>query len=147
MYTLQIIPQDCSLNNEVLVSQTVTELLENTKQFYQSVGFLPPWVGYLILKGDVVVGTCAFTGAPAEGMVEIAYWTFSDYEGKGVASYAAGALIDIANKENPSLIITAKTAPEHNASTKILSKHNFTFHSIVQDHEIGDAWLWTLNQY
>jgi hypothetical protein len=44
------------------------------------------------------------------------------------------------------VIITAKTAPEHNASTKILEKNNFVFTEIVQDEEIGDAWLWTHNK-
>jgi hypothetical protein len=35
--------------------------------------------------------------------------------------------------------ITAKTAPQENASTKILRKNGFTFSKIVQDEEIGDA--------
>jgi RimJ/RimL family protein N-acetyltransferase len=48
--------------------------------------------------------------------------------------------------DRPWLTITAKTAPEHNASTKILENNNFTFTEIVQDDEIGDAWLWTLKQ-
>lgn len=29
------------------------------------------------------------------------------------------------------------------ASTKNLENNNFQFTEIVQDHEIGDAWLWT----
>ena len=45
---------------------------------------------------------------------------------------------------DPTLLITAKTAPEHNASTKILEKNGFVFTAIVQDDEIGDAWLWKL---
>jgi len=32
--------------------------------------------------------------------------------------------------------------PEHSASTKVLVKNGFAFQEIVQDHEIGDAWLW-----
>lgn len=40
----------------------------------------------------------------------------------------------------------AKTAPEHHASTKILSNNHFVMTDIVQDEEIGEAWLWTLAQ-
>jgi len=44
---------------------------------------------------------------------------------------------------NPGLTITAKTAPEHNTSTKILEKNNFVFSEIVQDEKSGDNYLWT----
>lgn len=47
-------------------------------------------------------------------------------------------------KTDPQLLITAKTAPVHNASTKILQKNGFEFSGKVQDDEIGDAWLWVL---
>lgn len=118
------------------------ELLRMYKEYYPKVGFQIPWVGYLILDKDRTVGTCGFTMAPANGQVEIAYWTFPENEGKGIASWACNALIHIAEKENLSLRIVAKTAPEKNASTHILEKNGFVFQQVVQDAEIGDAWLW-----
>lgn len=60
-----------------------------------------------------------------------------------MASFACKELVTIANRTDPSLTIIAKTAPEHNASTKILENNNFVFTEIVQDEEIGDAWLWS----
>ena len=81
-------------------------------------------------------------GQPKDGKVEIAYWTFKDFEGQGIASFACQELVTIAHQIDPSLTITAKTAPENNASTKILANNNFIFAEIVQDDEIGDAWLW-----
>lgn len=113
--------------------------------FYAEVGENAPWLGYFILRDDVVVGTCGFAGPPAEGAAEIAYWTFPEFEGQGIASAASGALIRIARETDPALAITAKTAPEPNASTRILEKHGFVRAGIVQDHEIGDAWLWRLD--
>jgi RimJ/RimL family protein N-acetyltransferase len=74
--------------------------------------------------------------------VEIAYWTFPAFEGQGIASFVCRELVAISQKADPTLVITAKTRPEHNASTKILQKNGFRHAGVVQDHEIGDAWLW-----
>ena len=90
------------------------------------------------------MGFCGFTGQPKEGKVEIAYWTFKEYERQGISTFSCKELVLISQQSDPTIIITAKTAPEHNASTKILENNGFTFAEIVQDHEIGDAWLWTL---
>lgn len=75
--------------------------------------------------------------------MEIAYWTFAEFEGLGIASHGCRELVSMARRADPGLTITAKTAPEHNASTKILTNNGFAFTGIVQDEEIGDAWLWT----
>ncbi len=58
---------------------------------------------------------------------------------------ACKELIKIAKSQNPGLVIYAKTAPEENASTRILNKNGFVYQKVVQDHEIGDAWLWKLS--
>lgn len=120
------------------------ELLEIYNSYYAQFGFDLPWVAYLILKQNQVVGTCSFIGKPINGQVEIAYWTFKDFEGQGVASFGCKELLKIAKNADPAIIITAKTAPENNPSTKILENNGFVFKEIVQDHEIGDAWLWVL---
>jgi RimJ/RimL family protein N-acetyltransferase len=91
------------------------------------------------------VGAAGFNGRPENNVVEISYYTFKEYEGKGYAALACKELIRIANYQNPGLIICAKTAPEENASTRILRKNGFIYRKIVQDHEIGDAWLWELS--
>ena len=120
----------------------VQQLLDIYADYYPKMGFTPPWVAYLIIQDDVVVGTGSFTSKLVNQSVEIAYWTFPAYEGEGIASFACRSLMDIAFKADPDVRITAKTAPEKNASTRILEKHGFNYQSVVQDHEIGDAWLW-----
>jgi [ribosomal protein S5]-alanine N-acetyltransferase len=119
-------------------------LLEMYKDYYPKIGFNLPWVSYLVIRQNQVVGSCGFTGQPIDGNVEIAYWTFKEFEGQGIASFACKELISIALHADQKLTITAKTAPEQNASTKILEKNAFVFTQIVQDEDIGDAWLWTL---
>ncbi|HMR90380.1 MAG TPA: GNAT family protein [Saprospiraceae bacterium] len=139
---LKIIQPDEDKSNELYTSDNGQELMHMMDAFYLEVGFNVPWVGYVILNNNQVVGTAAFTGKPVDNTVEISYWTFKEWEGQGIASFACKELISIAKNTSPSVIITAKTLPKHNASTKILQNNNFKFVKIVQDHEIGDAWLW-----
>ena len=129
--------------NEAYASADCQQLLNMYEEFYPKIGFNIPWVGYFIIRQNQIVGSCGFVGQPKDGKVEVAYWTFKEFEGQGIASFACKELVSIANQTDPDLTITAKTAPEHNASTRILQKNNFSFTEIVQDEEIGNAWLWT----
>jgi RimJ/RimL family protein N-acetyltransferase len=132
-------------SKSVFSTKDCQDLLDAYQNYYPIIGFNLPWVGYFIFKEAEIVGSCGFTGKPKDNQVEIAYWTFKDFGNKGIASFACQELIKIAKKENKTIKIIAKTAPEHNASTKILEKNNFIYSEIVKDEEIGDAWLWELN--
>lgn len=129
--------------NETYASADCQQLLTMYDDFYPKIGFNLPWVGYFVVKQDKIVGSCGFVGQPKDGKVEVAYWTFKEFEKQGIASFACKELVSIAYLTDPSLTITAKTAPEYNASTKILKNNSFVFTEIVQDEEIVDAWLWT----
>ena len=129
--------------NATYASADCQQLLSMYDDFYPKIGFNIPWVGYFVVRKDQIVGFGGFVGQPKDGRVEISYWTFKEFEQQGIASFACNELVSIAYLTDPSLTITAKTAPEHNASSKILEKNNFVFTGIVQDEEIGDAWLWT----
>lgn len=130
-------------SNKEYASPFCQQLLGMYDDFYPKIGFNLPWVGYFVIKDDNIVGSCGFVGQPTDGKVELAYWTFKEFEGQGIASFACSELVKIAKQTDPSLTINAKTAPEKNASTRILENNNFVFTEIVQDEEIGDAWLWT----
>jgi RimJ/RimL family protein N-acetyltransferase len=145
---MKLIPitQQEDKTNELYNSADCQTLLSLYDDFYPKIGYHFPWVGYFIVRQDKIVGSCSFVGQPIDGKVELSYWTFKEFEGQGIASFACKELVTIAKQANPSLTITAKTAPEHNASTKILENNNFVFTAIVQDDEIGDAWLWTLKK-
>ena len=130
--------------NKLYASSDCQLVIDMYEDYYPKIGFYLPWVGYFVVRQNKIVGSCGFTGQPIDGQVEIAYWTFKEFEGQGIASFSCKELISISKLADPTLIITAKTAPEHNASTKILQNNNFVFSKIVQDEEIGDAWLWRL---
>ena len=129
--------------NNAYASADCQQLLSMYDEYYPKIGFNVPWIAYFVVRQDQIVGSCSFIGKPQDGKVEIAYWTFKEFEGQGIASFACRELVSIATQTDQTVIITAKTAPEHNASTKILENNNFVFSEIVQDEEIGDAWLWT----
>jgi RimJ/RimL family protein N-acetyltransferase len=139
---LRVIERHEDKTNEAYNSSECQQLLEAYEDFYPKIGFDLPWVGYFVMRDEKIVGSCGFVGRPKDGVVEIAYWTFKEFEGQGIASFACQELVSIAHKADQSVRVTAKTAPENNASTKILEKNGFVFKEIVQDHEIGDAWLW-----
>ena len=88
-----------------------------------------PWkFGYAIIETGtgLVVGMCGFVAPPgADGTVEIAYGIAPAYQGKGYATEAAHALVEIA-RANPAVrVIRAHTLAERNASTRVLEKCGF----------------------
>lgn len=143
---LKILNVNEDKTNEMYSSAECQQLISMCEEYYPKIGFILPWVAYLVVKQNQIVGSCSFTGQPKDGKVEIAYWTFKEFEGQGVASFACKELLSIAKQTDPNVTITAKTAPQHNASTKILQNNGFIFSEIVQDEEIGDAWLWHLKE-
>jgi ribosomal-protein-alanine N-acetyltransferase len=140
---LKIIDLQEDKTKEIFASSDCQQLINMYEDFYPKIGFNVPWVGYFVINQTQIVGSCSFLGQPKDGKVEVAYWTFKEFEGQGIASFACKELVSIAYRTDPNLTVTAKTAPEKNASTKILENNGFIFSQIVQDEEIGDAWLWT----
>jgi RimJ/RimL family protein N-acetyltransferase len=117
-------------------------LLDVYEEYYRKNGFHPPWHAYLFFDQQVAVGVCGFTGPPIQGRVELAYYIFKEYEGRGVGTRVCAIMVEVFNQLDTADILYARTAPEQNASTKILIRNDFRFSSMVQDHEIGDAWEW-----
>lgn len=138
---IPILPEPITEKNWVH-SPAFEELTEAMDKLYKEKGCIPPWIGYFIEVGDELAGSCGFTSPPEQNKVELAYWVFQEFEGRGIATEACKKLVEKSISANPNVIITAKTAPEINASVAILKKNGFQYEGVVQDHEIGDAWLW-----
>jgi len=120
------------------------DVLEGTANLYEATGFYPPWVGYLADRDGDVVGACAFKSPPQDGRVEIAYMTFPEYEGRGIAAEMARQLVQIARAADPAITVMAQTPPQETASTVILRKQGFTFETEVQHPDDGLIWQWIL---
>lgn len=117
-------------------------VLHATSELYQAVGFEPPWICYVAVLSDKLVGTCGFKSAPLNGRVEIAYFTFPGYEGKGVATQMARQLLSIARDARSDLIVAAQTLPERNASHRVLEKLGFVCAGSLQHPEDGVVLEW-----
>ena len=121
-------------------------IVEFTQEFYQKVGFNPPWIGYFASEGGNLVGTAAFKGRPKNHKVELAYATFEAFQQQGIATKMCRTLVSIALKDDPSIKITARTLMEENPSTKVLKKNGFSFAGTIVDPEDGEVWEWVYTQ-
>jgi len=127
-----------------ITSTFVAENAAATAAHYITVGYEPPWIGYLAVVDGVAVGGGAFVCPLQNGEVEIAYFTAPEFEGRGFASKTAAALITIAKAARLDIAVIANTLPKENASTRILQRLGFCRTSVTQDDEVGEAWVWRL---
>lgn len=124
-------------------SKAAAEVVQQSVEMLARSPRSAPWGAYLAI-GDhgEIVGTCAFkSGLRSDRSVEIAYMTFAPYEGMGVASAMAAALLELA-KANGARLVSAHTLPEENASVHVLKRNGFNFVRDVIDPEDGPVWRW-----
>jgi RimJ/RimL family protein N-acetyltransferase len=126
--------------------QVTSEVFRATAELYRTVGFDAPWIGYLAISDGTPVGTCGFKSAPQDERVEIAYFTFPAFEGRGCASAMAAGLVTIARDHSPSVVVAAQTLPERNASHRILEKLGFRHVETIEHPEDGTVWEWQLSE-
>lgn len=129
---------------DVLLPEAAREVCNSFIPLYRNEGFIPPWTGYLAFYKDKCVGTCAFKYPVRDNRVEIAYFTFPEFENMGYATLMAQRLIRIAEETEPGVCITAQTLPEENKSNNILIKLGFRFAGRVMHPEDGQVWEWIL---
>jgi RimJ/RimL family protein N-acetyltransferase len=118
---------------------------QQTVALLQRTSATPPWTGYLAVdcSREIIIGTCSFTAPPdAEGIVEIAYFTFPPFEGRGYATAMAAALVELAEGATAIRKVRAHTLPERNASTRVLQKLGFDWIGEAVDPEVGRVWRW-----
>ncbi len=130
--------------SEFRKDDTVEAVVTSVLQMYDANGQPPaePWVAYLCVQNDKVLGTCAFKSPPQNGQVEIAYFVFPEYERKGLGTLFAAFLVTQARLTSPQMRITAETLPEKNASTQILERLNFEKRGEYMHPEDGRVWQW-----
>ena len=122
-----------------LVGKTLTQTPLSVDQLH--------WDGYYVVDKPTqnFVGSCAFKGEPTkEGTVEIAYFTYPDYQGQGYATLMARKLIELARSSSAIDRVIAHTLPNKSASTSVLEKVGMTFVSETTDPEDGSIWLWEI---
>lgn len=105
-----------------------------------------PWGSHLIFDGadGALVGFGGFKGAPANGEVEIGYAVAPERRGRGLATAAAGVMVERARSAGVRVVL-AHTLAEPNPSTSVLAKCGFTRVGSVVDADLGaEVWRWEL---
>ena len=133
-------------NKEFVNSPDCKETIHMSVDFYKKVGYHPPWIGYYAKEENQFVGSAGFKGQPVNNKVEIAYGTFEKFRQKGFGTRMCKQLVELAKRTDPSVIITARTLPEKNYSTRILESNNFELQGTVFDEEDGEVWEWKYNK-
>ena len=105
--------------------EVISEVFRALAELYKTVGFEEPWIGYLALANETPVSTCSFKSPPRDGRVEIAYFTFPEFEGHGFASAMAARLVAMARQHRSATVVAAQTLPQRNASHRVLEKLGF----------------------
>jgi [ribosomal protein S5]-alanine N-acetyltransferase len=144
--TLKGGPEEFQRNYQA-TTQDNTEFIANVVEQTLAMGSSaadPVWGGRLIIDDDLqtVVGTCAFKSFPVENAVEIAYFCFPQFEGRGYATAMAGSLVQVARDSGKVKCVVAHTLPEANASTRVQEKNNFGRAGEGMDDEVGRVWRW-----
>jgi [ribosomal protein S5]-alanine N-acetyltransferase len=141
--TLIAITPEVADGDNIQNSEFLRDLCASVIDMYPHGAPEPPWAGYLAEEDGIIVGTCAFKSPPTSGAVEIAYFTFPDHEGRGVATRMAQHLIKVA-REHGITRVTAQTLPDTSASTRILEKLGFVLAGTISHPQDGDIWEWHL---
>jgi RimJ/RimL family protein N-acetyltransferase len=139
-YIIEITENDTAAKPINYLTDTIKEVMTSTAELYMSVGYMPPWIGYLAIEENKCAGTRSFKSPPENNCVEIAYFTFSEFEGRGVATRMAQALVQIAFEAVPEMTIAAQLFPEENTSNNVLSKIGFQFFAELEHPEDGEIW-------
>lgn len=146
MVPLRLIPilESGEVAEPVALPVEAAGVLPAMAAMYRSSGYEPPWTGYIVDWEGCTIGTCAFKSAPVAGRVEIAYFTFPSFEGRGLATAMAEALVALARSADPGVTVAAQTLPERNASNRVLEKLGFRRAGTAIDAEVGEVWEWQL---
>jgi len=115
-----------------------------TAKLYAKAGFEEPWLGYLALQSGKAVGSCGFKSPPKNGKVEIAYFSFPEHEGRGLATHMAQHLVAIARNHTAATTVTAQTLKERNASHRVLEKLGFQPVEVIENSKAGPVLVWHL---
>lgn len=109
---------------------------------------ISPWACYLRLAHGQIVGGGGFAAAPAQGRVEMGYFTLPGWQHQGHGQATAAALLAIARAADAGLTVTATTvrtpgsSADASPSGRILLRLGFGPAVPAQDADAGPVWHW-----
>jgi RimJ/RimL family protein N-acetyltransferase len=142
MMTLLPIQEHLEDNTQFTEREECQESIYMSVDFYTRVGYNPPWICYYASIDGILVGSAAYKGLPINNRVEIAYGVFPSHRMKGIGTQICQELVALSLDTDPNVTITARTLPEENYSTRILTKNGFILLGTINDPEDGPVWEW-----
>ncbi|NNM01663.1 MAG: GNAT family N-acetyltransferase [Gammaproteobacteria bacterium] len=119
---------------------------EATLSFCAGSGFNEPCNSYMGVSGSDAMGVCSFKSAPLNGRVEIAYFVFPAFAGRGCAKAMAAQLVAIAHGHAPDVTVAARTLIEPDASQRVLQKLGVRNCGKLVDPDDGPVLEWRLER-
>ena len=140
-------PEEFAARHRVRLHEVAQSVAQHSLAFMKTFPLetAPEWFGHLAVEGasQQLAGICSLKGPPVEGAVEMAYFTFPGFEGRGIGTAMAQFVVDRARLLPDVRWIAARTAPEHNSSNRILEKIGLRF--VCEELEDGvPVWLWRM---
>lgn len=141
---MQLVPiaKSADENKQFIDHPDCRESIYLSMDFYNRVGFCPPWICYYALVDRKLVGSAAFKGKPVDGKVEIAYGTFERFRKMGYGSLICHELVSLSLMTDPLVKVTARTLPDNEPSKKVLRKNGFIYVGMVNDGDDGNVCEW-----
>ena len=138
-------PQDFAEEHGIHLHPLSQSVAQHSLEFMRTFSLETPadWFGYLVVEGESqqMVGTCSFKGPPVDQALEIAYFTFPDFEGRGIGTAMAQFLLERAAQLPGVTAVIAHTQPGSSASTRTLEKVGMKLvGSALEDG--AEVWLW-----
>ncbi len=141
-------PEEFAAEYEVILHEVAQSVGAAGLKYVRSFPYETPpeWFGYLAVEGETqrLCGVCSFNGPAVEGAVEISYYTFPGFEGRGIATEMARFLVERARELPDVTKVIAHTLQERNASGRILQKIGMRLTGDAEEE--GEAvWQWELD--
>ena len=140
-------PADFAEEHGIRLHEVAQSVAQHSLEFMRTFSLETPahWFGYFAIEGETqqMVGTCSFKGPPDGGVLEIAYFTFPGFEGRGIGTEMARFLLERARTLTGITAVIAHTLPERNASTRILEKLGMSFSREDIEDDVT-VWRWEL---
>jgi RimJ/RimL family protein N-acetyltransferase len=138
-------PQDFAAEHGIHLHELSQSVAQHSLEFMRTFSLETPadWFGYLVVEAETqqMAGTCSFKGPPVDHALEIAYFTFPGFEGRGIGTAMAKFLLERAAHLPGVTAIIAHTAPEAGASTRILEKLGLQLLGPAEEDGVP-VWLW-----
>jgi RimJ/RimL family protein N-acetyltransferase len=138
-------PEDFAQEHGIRLHELSRSIAQHSLEFMRTFSLETPamWFGYLVVEGasQQMVGTCSYKGPPDGGAIEIAFFTFPGFEGRGMGTAMAQFLVEQATRLPGVKTVIAHTTPGSSASTRILEKAGLTLAGpALEDGQ--EVWRW-----